>query len=277
MTPTRPTYPGHFPGANRAGIRHEDYVAAVVGFVEGRDLRDVVLVGHSFGGSVVSRVSQVIPERLGRLVFHTAFVVADGASVNDEFPDEQTAMFEAAARDSPDGTVECSWEVFRDLFIQDASPEAARSVWERLVPQPFAPWAQKLDLTQFYRGELPRSYIAVADDLALPAGHLAPADVVATRRVQAGRDGREPRGHVHPSGRAGPQARRGFVRLTPRRCVGGADRTGQAEVRSPEPAHRSSAGTGRRVSRPSPLDARVTRAIRPRQARAGYTRWVARA
>jgi hypothetical protein len=64
--------------------------------------------------------------------------------------------------------VECAWEVFRDLFIQDASPEAARSVWERLVPQPFAPWAEKLDLREFYRGELPRSYIAVADDRALP-------------------------------------------------------------------------------------------------------------
>jgi hypothetical protein len=64
--------------------------------------------------------------------------------------------------------------VFRDLFIQDASPEAARSVWERLVPQPFAPWAEKLELGQFYRGELPRSYIAVADDLALPAGKWHP-------------------------------------------------------------------------------------------------------
>jgi pimeloyl-ACP methyl ester carboxylesterase len=136
-----PTYPGHLPGASRAGIRHQDYVDSVVAFIEGRDLRDVVLVGHSFGGSVVSRVSQVIPERLKRLVFHTAFVVADGASVNDEFPDDQTAQFEAAARESPDRTVACIWEVFRDLFMQDASPEEARSVWERLVPQPFAPWA----------------------------------------------------------------------------------------------------------------------------------------
>jgi pimeloyl-ACP methyl ester carboxylesterase len=169
-----PTYPGRLPGASRAGIRHDDYVDSVIRFIEGRDLRDVVLVGHSFGGSVVSRVSQVIPERLKRLVFHTAFVVADGASVNDEFPDDQTALFEAAARDSPDGTVECPWEVFRDQFIQDASPEAARSVWERLVPQPFAPWAQKLDLGEFYRGELPRSCVAVADDRALPAGKWHP-------------------------------------------------------------------------------------------------------
>ena len=169
-----PTYPGHQPGASRAGIRHQDYVRSVVDFIEGRDLRDVVLVGHSFGGSVVSRVSQEIPERLVRVVFHTAFVVEDGASVNDNFPQDQTDAFVAAAEASPDNTVACPWEVFRDLFIQDVSPEAARTVWERLVPQPFSPWAEKLDLAEFHRGELPRSFIAVADDLALPPGTWHP-------------------------------------------------------------------------------------------------------
>ncbi len=165
-----PTYPGHLPGADRGGIRHDDYVSSVVRFIEGRDLRDVVLVGHSFGGSVVSRVSQKIPERLKRLVFHTAFVVEDGASVNDNFPPEQTEAFGDAAAASPDNTVACPWEVFRDQFMQDASPEAARSVWERLVPQPFSPWDEKLDLAEFHRGGLPRSFIAVADDRALQPG-----------------------------------------------------------------------------------------------------------
>jgi pimeloyl-ACP methyl ester carboxylesterase len=69
---------------SRAGLTHDDYVRAVTDFIEQRDLRDVILVGHSFGGSVVSRVSQEIPDRLKRLVFHTAFVVEDGASVNDK-------------------------------------------------------------------------------------------------------------------------------------------------------------------------------------------------
>src|SRR5579863_7543219 len=68
----------------------------------------------------------------------------------------------------------CSWEVFRDLFIQDARPQDARSVWERLVPQPFQPWDAKLDLAEFYRAGLPKSYIAVADDLALPEGTWHP-------------------------------------------------------------------------------------------------------
>jgi pimeloyl-ACP methyl ester carboxylesterase len=169
-----PTYPGHHPGADRRGIRHDDYVGAITDYLEGHDLRDVVLVGHSFGGSVVSRVSQVVPERLKRLVFHTAFVVEDGGSVNDNFPPDQTAAFAHAAAGSPDNTVANSWEVFRDLFMQDAAPAAARSVWERLVPQPFAPWDDKLDLREFHRGELPRSCIAVADDRVLAPGQWHP-------------------------------------------------------------------------------------------------------
>jgi hypothetical protein len=71
-------------------------------------------------------------------------------------------------------TVACDWEVFRDQFMQDARPRDARSVWERLVPQPFQPWAAKLDLTEFCRSGLPKSYIAVADDRALPEGTWRP-------------------------------------------------------------------------------------------------------
>jgi pimeloyl-ACP methyl ester carboxylesterase len=169
-----PTYPGHQPGASRAGITHDDYVAAVTGFIERRDLRDVILVGHSFGGSVVSRCAQKTPGRLKRLVFHTAFVVADGTSVNDNLPRQQAEVFAKSASASPDNTVECPWEAFRDFFIQDARPQDARSVWERLVPQPFQPWDVKLDLAEFYRTDLPKSYIAVADDRALPAGAWHP-------------------------------------------------------------------------------------------------------
>jgi pimeloyl-ACP methyl ester carboxylesterase len=169
-----PTYPGHSPGADRAGITHDDYVAAVTRYIERHELRDVILVGHSFGGSVVSRVSEVVPERLKRLVFHTAFVLEDGTSVNDNIASDQTALFAQSAGASPDNTVECPWEVFRDLFMQDAEPEVARTVWERLVPQPFAPWAAKLDLRGFHQTGLPKSFIAVADDRALPEGTWHP-------------------------------------------------------------------------------------------------------
>lgn len=169
-----PTFPGAFPGVNRRGVRHGHYVEAVTTFIEELDLRDIVLVGHSFGGSVIARVWQRIPSRIKRLVFHTAFVIEDGGSISDNVPPDQNALFEEAAKASPDNTVMVPWEVFRDNFMQDAAAEDARSVYERLVPQPYQTYVDKLDLKGFYASDVPRSYIAVEDDLALPPGAWHP-------------------------------------------------------------------------------------------------------
>src|SRR5207244_12157641 len=87
---------------------------------------------------------------------------------------DQVEEFGRLAAESPDGTVACPWEIFRDYFMQDAAPEAARSVWERLCPQPYQTWTDPLDLTQFFELDTPRSYVACRDDLALPPGAWHP-------------------------------------------------------------------------------------------------------
>src|SRR5262252_1119938 len=69
-----PTLPGHGPGADRKGITHQDCVDAVVAEIERRSLERVILVGHSFGGSVIQRVANTIPERIKWLVFLDALV-----------------------------------------------------------------------------------------------------------------------------------------------------------------------------------------------------------
>lgn len=142
-----PTYPGHHPGADRAGIRHDDYTNAISVYIVSRDLRDVVLVGHSVGGSVVSRVSQLIPKRLKRLVCHTAFVVEDGKSVNDNFPPDQTALFEQATAASPAQTVgargSCSVSLHAGRVGEGGPVGAGTS-----GPQPFALWDTPLDLPE---------------------------------------------------------------------------------------------------------------------------------
>jgi pimeloyl-ACP methyl ester carboxylesterase len=45
------------------------------------DLHDVILLGHSYGGMVITGVADRIPERIGRLVYLDAFVPVDGESV----------------------------------------------------------------------------------------------------------------------------------------------------------------------------------------------------
>jgi pimeloyl-ACP methyl ester carboxylesterase len=169
-----PTLAGHGPGASRAGIRHADCVDSVVAGIHDAGLDDITLVGHSFGGSVIAKVAERIPERIARLVFFTAFVLASGESIVDRLPAEQVADFSAQAQASPDNTVACPWEVWRDFFMQDAGEDHARAMWSRLAPQPYATWTDKLDLERFYGLETPRAYVACRDDRALDPGAWHP-------------------------------------------------------------------------------------------------------
>ena len=59
-----PTLAGHGPGVARLGITHQDCVASVVAYIDHRRLEDVILVGHSFGGTVVQKVVEQQPVRL---------------------------------------------------------------------------------------------------------------------------------------------------------------------------------------------------------------------
>ena len=64
-----PTLPGHGPGATSLEITHQDCVVAVSAHIQERGLKDVILVGHSFGGSVIQKVAEQLPDRIGRTVF----------------------------------------------------------------------------------------------------------------------------------------------------------------------------------------------------------------
>jgi pimeloyl-ACP methyl ester carboxylesterase len=73
---------------------HVDDVLAVL---DSNDLHDVILVGHSYAGAVISGVAQRAPERIGRLVYLAAVVLPDGASLFDVLGPEAQAGMEAAA------------------------------------------------------------------------------------------------------------------------------------------------------------------------------------
>jgi len=57
------------------------HIDDVVNQIEFEDLRDVVLVGHSYGGMVVTGVAGRAAERIRHLVYLDAFVPSDGESV----------------------------------------------------------------------------------------------------------------------------------------------------------------------------------------------------
>lgn len=81
-----PTLAGHGPGATRVGITHEDCVDSVVAYIQERQLEDIILVGHSFGGTVVQKVAERLPARIARTVFLDALVLKDNERVFDILP-----------------------------------------------------------------------------------------------------------------------------------------------------------------------------------------------
>jgi pimeloyl-ACP methyl ester carboxylesterase len=57
----------------------DTHVQDILGVLEYEDLREVVLVGHSYGGMVVSGVAERAPQRLARLVYLDAWMPVDDA------------------------------------------------------------------------------------------------------------------------------------------------------------------------------------------------------
>jgi len=62
-------------------IRLSTHIADVVNTILWEDLHDVVLVGHSYGGMVITGVADRIPERIHRLVYVDAMLPDSGESV----------------------------------------------------------------------------------------------------------------------------------------------------------------------------------------------------
>ena len=64
-----------------ADVGLSTHITDVVNAILFEDLHDVVLVGHSYGGMVITGVADRIPDRIKKLIYLDAFVPNDGESV----------------------------------------------------------------------------------------------------------------------------------------------------------------------------------------------------
>lgn len=71
----------------------ETHVLDVVNMLTFEELTGVVLVGHSYGGNVITGVADRVPERLAELVYLDANVPKDGQSLVDLMPADMREKF----------------------------------------------------------------------------------------------------------------------------------------------------------------------------------------
>jgi pimeloyl-ACP methyl ester carboxylesterase len=77
----------------------ETHILDVVNLMKWHELRDVVLVGHSYGGMVVSGVAERMEKSIASIVMLDAFFPADGQSLVDLQPAPLREAITKAARD----------------------------------------------------------------------------------------------------------------------------------------------------------------------------------
>jgi pimeloyl-ACP methyl ester carboxylesterase len=164
-----PTVAGHGKGV-RKDVSHAESTQSIVDFIVERNLSDIVLLGHSYGGTIISKVVEEIPDRVRRLVYLNALVLNDGECAFDLLPAHLRELFAGLAEASADNTMELPFNVWREAFVNDADLDLARWTYEQLSPEPHAQVLERLDLKKFYTLDTPRSFLLCSEDTALPPG-----------------------------------------------------------------------------------------------------------
>ena len=165
-----PTAAGNRPGDDRSRTGLADAVGSIADYVESHDLREVRLVGHSYGGMLISGAAERLLPRLKRLVYVNAFVPLPGQCLHDRVPPHYAGLFEQVAAANANAVM-LPFEIWREAFINDADLALARSAYERLNPHPYRTFTDPVQL-QRPLAELPvgKSYVNCQQDTALPHG-----------------------------------------------------------------------------------------------------------
>ena len=144
------------------------HITDITSVLHYEDLRDVILVGHSYGGMVVTGVADRASDRVGRLVYLDAANPVNGQSLKDV----AGPVIEAAR---PAGAVIDGMELVllpapeAGLFYGVTDPDDVAWMADRLTGHPWKCFEQPLDLTN-------------EDALwAIPQYHIVCTSTLATR------------------------------------------------------------------------------------------------
>ena len=150
--------PSHTGLGERSHLAHKDidletHIADIVGVLQFEDLREVTLIGHSYGGMVATGAADRAADRISRVVYLDAFVPRNGQALIDLQAPERRARLQQDAQTAGDG-----WRLPPNPMPADTSEADAAWANPRRVMQPLKTFLQPVRLTGAVE-TLPRTYI----------------------------------------------------------------------------------------------------------------------
>lgn len=168
------TMPGLSYGDSPAGLKMTDAVDRIVREIDRRDLRDIVLVSHSWGGYPATGAAHERADHIAKVIYYSAVVPAAGQSMADENA-VYGEMIHASIAATPDGTVPLPFEAIQAGLMPGETPELQRLVDGLALPQPGGYMVDALDVPAVTEIGLSAAYVLGAEDgsLARPGDEFA--------------------------------------------------------------------------------------------------------
>jgi pimeloyl-ACP methyl ester carboxylesterase len=147
----------------------ETHITDVVNLIDYEGLQDVVLLGHSYAGMVVTGAADRIPERISELVYLDTAPLPDGTALIETFPPEVRERIEGQVEESGEGW---RWpmpppeELANMASLEGVDEDHLRLLYSRAAPQPFGTYTRPLRLTNPDREALPKLGIVCSFSLA---------------------------------------------------------------------------------------------------------------
>ena len=163
-----PDLPAH--GADQAPIaeatlaRYVDRVAASIDGGKGK----AVVVGHSMAGIVLSELGERHPEKIEKLVYLAAYLLADGETIfQHATTDAGSSLGPSLRPDEKSGVIGVAEEGFAAALASGCSPADIAGARAKARPDPLAPLATPIHVTTDRYGRVPRAYIKTLADKAV--------------------------------------------------------------------------------------------------------------
>ena len=137
-------------------ITIETFIEDIVNHIVFENLNNIILVGHSFAGSVISGVADRLKDRIQKLIYFDAMILIDGQKPFDVIPKETVEQRIELAKKfgnnisipAPSADAFGVFDIKKSLLLE-----------EKLTPHPLSAFQSKLILKNEVGNGIPLSYI----------------------------------------------------------------------------------------------------------------------
>jgi len=149
-----------------ANISLQSYVDVVKNTIG--DRKNVILVGHSMAGIVISQVAEEIPGQIKELVYLAAYLPRNGESLLSlAKQDADSHIGKYLKIDPATGSANVAKDGVTDVFAADAPAKIGDYLTNNIKPEPLAPLATPVTLTDAKFGSVKKVYIHTTEDHAV--------------------------------------------------------------------------------------------------------------